>query len=94
MQRQEEPEIAIVGRKGQIVIPHELRKELRIEPKSKLAIYRRNDKLVITKLKISPMRDQLNKLFKKIDNESPKRKRPTELEILKEIQAYRQEKRK
>lgn len=94
MQRQEEPEIATVGRKGQIVIPHELRKELRIVPNSKLAIYRRNDKLVITRLKILPVREQLSRLLKQIDKESPRTKKPTEREILKEIQAYRQEKRR
>ena len=95
MQRQEEPEIATVGSKGQIVIPLEMRKELRIAPKSKLAIYRRNDKLVITRLKILPMREQLSELLNQIDKGSAKRrKKLKEREILKEIQAYRQEKRK
>jgi bifunctional DNA-binding transcriptional regulator/antitoxin component of YhaV-PrlF toxin-antitoxin module len=64
MQREEEPEIATVGRKGQIVIHHELRMVLRITPKRKLAIYRRNDKLGITRLKILPMCEQLSELLR------------------------------
>jgi AbrB family looped-hinge helix DNA binding protein len=37
----EEPEIATVGTKGQVVIPQQIRKELEIKPKTKLAIYSR-----------------------------------------------------
>ncbi len=47
----EEPEIAVVGTKGQFVIPQDLRRRLAITPKTKLAIYRRGDKLVVAKLK-------------------------------------------
>jgi AbrB family looped-hinge helix DNA binding protein len=94
MQKQEEPEIAIVGSKGQIVIPQELRRRLKIAPKTRLAIYNRDGKLVITRLKIPPLRAELTSLFKEIDKEYPKtKKRPTEREILEEIQAYRREKR-
>ncbi len=92
--QKEEPEIATVGQKGQIVIPQELRKKLKIAPKTKLAIYRRKDKLVISRLKIPPLQEELRELFKEIDREYPRaKKRPTEKEILDEIQAYRREKR-
>jgi AbrB family looped-hinge helix DNA binding protein len=42
---QEETAIAVVGTKGQIVIPQKLRRELQITAKTKLAIYRKDDKL-------------------------------------------------
>jgi AbrB family looped-hinge helix DNA binding protein len=89
----EEPEIAIVGTKGQIVIPQELRDELEIKPKTKLAVYKRGDKLVITKLKIPSLGDELKDLFREIDESYRHKKRPSEKEILEEIQAYRKEKR-
>jgi AbrB family looped-hinge helix DNA binding protein len=41
---QEEPEIAVVGTKGQIVIPQRFRRELNITPKTKLIVYRKGDK--------------------------------------------------
>ena len=92
--QKEEPEIATVGQKGQIVIPQELRKKLKIAPKTKLAIYLRKDKLVISRLKFPPLQEELRDLFKEIDREYPKaKKKPTEKEILEEIQAYRREKR-
>jgi AbrB family looped-hinge helix DNA binding protein len=85
----EEPEIAVVGTKGQIVIPQQLREELSIKPKTKLALYRRGDKIVIAKLEIPPLVDDLKKFFEEIDEKRKGKKRPTEREILEEIQAYR-----
>ena len=89
----EEPEIATVGTKGQIVIPQQLRRELNIKPKTKLAVYRRGDKLVVTKLEIPSLGEELKALFREIDEQSKGRRRPTEREILEEIQAYRRERR-
>jgi AbrB family looped-hinge helix DNA binding protein len=89
----EEPEIAVVGTKGQIVIPQELRDELEIKPKTKLAVYKRGDKLVITKLKIPSLGEELKNLFREIDESYRHKKRPSEREILEEIKAYRKEKR-
>lgn len=88
---QEEPEIAVVGTKGQIVIPQRLRKELAITPNTKLCVYRKDDKLVVVKLKTPPLAD-LKEVFKEIDEQN-KGKKPTDEEILEEIQAYRRKKR-
>jgi len=88
---QEEPEIAVVGTKGQIVIPQRLRKELAITPNTKLCVYRKDDKLVVVKLKVPPLAD-LKELFREIDEQNKGNKKPTEKEILEEIQAYRREK--
>ena len=89
----EEPEIATVGTKGQIVIPQQMRKELRIKPRTKLAVYRRGDKLVMAKLEIPSLGEELKGLFEEIDEHYKEKRRPTEREILAEIQAYRKEKR-
>ncbi len=89
----EEPEIAVVGTKGQIVIPQGFRTELDIEPTNKVAIYMRGDKLVLTKLKTPTLGEEIKALFREIDEQYKGHKRPTEKEILKEIQAYRREKR-
>jgi len=93
--QEEEPEIAVVGAKGQIVIPQRLRKDLKITPKTKLVIYRKNDKLVVTKLKVPSLEEDLKELFKEIDQEykGKKEKKPSEKDILEEIQEYRKEKR-
>ena len=88
----EEPEIATVGTKGQVVIPQQIRKELGIRPRTKLAIYSRGGRLVAAKVEPLTMADELKALFREIDERRRGRKRPTEREILAEIQAYRKEK--
>jgi bifunctional DNA-binding transcriptional regulator/antitoxin component of YhaV-PrlF toxin-antitoxin module len=87
----EEPEIAVVGTKGQFVIPQDLRRRLAIKPKTKLAIYRKGDKLVVTKLKIPTAGEELDDFFAEIDEGS--KRVASQREIIKEIQAYRKEKR-
>jgi bifunctional DNA-binding transcriptional regulator/antitoxin component of YhaV-PrlF toxin-antitoxin module len=86
-----EPEIAVVGTKGQFVIPQNLRRRLAIKPKTKLAIYRKGDKLVVTKLKVPTAGEELDDFFAEIDEGS--KRAASEQEILKEIEAYRKEKR-
>ena len=82
-----------LSEKGQIVIPQKLRRELKITAKTKLAIYRKDDKLVVTKLTIPPLGRELRELFREIDEQNKGKKKPSEKEILEQIQAYRREKR-
>jgi len=91
--KREEPEVAIVGTKGQIVIPQRLRRELKITPKTKLVVYRKGDKIVVTRLKVPPLGEELKDLFREIDEQNQGKTKPAEKEILEEIQAYRHEKR-
>ena len=89
---QEEPEIAIVGTKGQIVIPARFRKELKITSKTKLIVYRKGDKIVVTKLEVPPMIEELKDFFIQIDKQN-KGKKVSNKEILRAIQEYRLENR-
>ncbi len=84
----EKTDIAVVGTKGQIVIPQRFRKELAITPNTKIIVYRRDDKLVLAKLKIPPL-EQLNDLFSEIDEQNKGKSQPNEKKILDEIQANR-----
>jgi antitoxin PrlF len=88
----EEPQITTVGTKGQIVIPQKLRKELQIKPSTKLAVYRRDDKLVVAKLAIPPLSEEKD-LFREIDEQNKGKKKPTEKPILKETRDHRVKKR-
>ena len=85
---QEESDVAVVGTKGQIVIPQRFRKELQITPNTKVLVYRKDDKLVVTRLKVPPL-EELRGLFKEIDLQNKGKKTPSEKEILEDIQAYR-----
>ena len=88
---EEESAVAVVGTKGQIVIPQKFRKQLKIPPKTKVVLYRKDDKLVLAKLKVPALRE-LEELFKEIDKQNRGKPLPNEKEILEEIQAYRRKK--
>ena len=88
----EEPEIATVGTKGQVVIPQQIRRELGIKPRTKLAIYSRGGRLVAAKVEAPTIGEELEALFREIDVRQRGKKRPTLHQILVEIQAYRKEK--
>ena len=85
---QENSDIAVVGTKGQIVIPQRFRKELAITPNTKVVVYRKDDKLVLAKLTIPPIAE-LKELFAEIDQQNKAKKKPSEQEILDDIQSYR-----
>lgn len=89
---QEEPEVAVVGTKGQIVIPQKFRRELDITPKNKLAVYRKDDKLVLAKLKVPPLEDELKEIFKEIDKQNKGKPKPSQKEIIDTIQEIRHDK--
>jgi AbrB family looped-hinge helix DNA binding protein len=89
---QEKSEIAVVGTKGQIVIPQNFRKDLAITPNTKIIVYRKDDKLVLSKLNVPPL-EELKELFAEIDLKNKGTKKPTEEDILNEVQAYRRVKR-
>ncbi len=71
---QEKSDIAVVGTKGQIVIPQRFRKELAIITNTKLIVYRRDDKLVLAKLEIPPL-EELRELFSEIDKQNKGKKK-------------------
>ena len=87
-----EPEIATVGTKGQFVIPQRMRRELGIGSKTRLAVYMKGDKLVVAKLRVPSIEHELKGLFPAIDRDLKGKRRPTDREILAEIQSYRREK--
>jgi AbrB family looped-hinge helix DNA binding protein len=90
----EEPEIAVVGTKGQIVIPKEMRRQLAITPKTPLAVYRRGDKLVLAKVSLpTVVGEELDGLFREIDEQNRGKKVPDKRETMREIQAHRKERR-
>jgi AbrB family looped-hinge helix DNA binding protein len=80
-----------VGTKGQIVIPQRLRKELKITAKTKLVLYRKDDKILVTKLEVPSLGEELEKLTNEVSKQQ--KTKISEKEILKEIQSYRFEKR-
>jgi len=84
-----EEEIAVVGERGQVVIPKELRVKLGLKPKTKLLVTRKGDVVVMKKLDLEEERRKLEEIFKSIDKKIEKYGELTEEEINRIIHEYR-----
>ncbi len=87
----QEPEVATVSEKGQIVIPQSLRKEMGIKSKTKFVVFGRGDIVIMKKLELPDFKKEWEEIFKVMDE---KRLKVSEKEILDEIAAVRKAKRR
>jgi len=86
-------DVTVMGERGQVVIPAELRKELGLKPRTKFLIKGKSGILILQKLDLEQEKREMEMIWKEIDKAFKGKRRPTEKEILAEIQAYRKEKR-
>jgi AbrB family looped-hinge helix DNA binding protein len=89
-----EPEITTISEKGQVIIPQKLRDMLGLTPNTKLLVYGYGDTIIIKRLELPDVERELETLWNEIDKKSENKPKPTEQEILEEIQRYRREKSK
>jgi AbrB family looped-hinge helix DNA binding protein len=94
MEKQDEVDITIVSDKGQIVIPAAMRNRFGLKPRSKLLIYGLDDAIVLKKLDLPDPKEEMERLWKKIDKKIEKYGELSNEDISKEISNVRAEKRK
>lgn len=87
----QEPEVTTISEKGQVVIPQEIRENLKIKPKTKFLVFGKGDTIIMKKLDLDDAKREWEQLLKIMDKKSLKM---TNKEILEEVQSYRNEKRK
>lgn len=84
----QEPEVTTVDKKGQVIIPQSLRRELGIKPRTKLLVFGRGDTLIMKKLGLPVLTKEWDEIFRA--REAKKLKISYD-EILDEIAATRRE---
>lgn len=82
-------EVTVVGERGQVVIPKELRSRLGLKPRTKLLVVRRGDAVIMKKLDFERERMELERLFKRVDRRIRKYGEMTQEEIDQVIHDYR-----
>jgi AbrB family looped-hinge helix DNA binding protein len=85
----EEPEVTTISEKGQVVIPHSIRKELGIKPKNKFLVYGKGDTIIMKKLQLPSLKKEWEDIFKMMDK---KALTISDEEIQKEVAAARKAK--
>lgn len=81
--------VAVIGERGQVVIPKEVRVRLGLKPRTRLLVVREGDAVIMKKLDLEQERRELEALFKRVDKRIEKYGEMTEGEIDQMIHDYR-----
>ena len=94
MAKYEKPELIVLSSKGQVVIPQGIRKKLGLKPKSQLLAYGYKDTVVLKKVRVPDVVQEMQRIWDKIDRRIEEKglRRLSMREINAEIHRYRREK--
>jgi len=79
-----------MSKKGQIVIPQKIRKNLRIKPRTKFAVFAKNDMIIMKAFEVPNLEKELSKIFSVTDK---KNLGISEKEVYDEVQSHRAQRR-
>ncbi len=88
---EQEAEITTMSKKGQIVIPQKIRKNLKIKPRTKFAVYAKNGMIIMKAFEVPNLEREWSEIFSIADKKDLK---ISEKEIYDEIQSHRARKRR
>lgn len=86
----QETEITTMSEKGQVVIPQKIRKSMKIEPKTKFAVYTKDDVIIMKAFKVPDLEKEWSQVFSAADKKNQK---ISEKQVHDEVQAHRAKKR-
>jgi len=86
----QETEITTMSKKGQIVIPQKIRKNLKIKPRTKFAVYVKNDMIIMKAFELPNLDKEWSEIFSIADKKNLK---ISEKEVYDEVRSYRAKRR-
>ncbi len=86
----QEPEVATISEKGQVVIPQSLRKEMGIKPRTKFLVFGRGDTVIMRRLELPDVKKEWATIFKMMDEKGLKL---SEKEVQEEVATVRRARR-
>jgi AbrB family looped-hinge helix DNA binding protein len=87
----QEAEITTISEKGQVVIPQRIRKNLKIKPRTRFAVYAKNNMIIMKAFEVPDLEKEWSEIFAMADRKNLK---ISEREVYDEVQAYRAGKRR
>ena len=86
----QEAETTTMSKKGQIVIPQKIRKNLKIKPRTKFAVYAKNGMIIMKAFELPNLDKEWSEIFSIADKKNLK---ISEKEVYDEVQSYRAQRR-
>lgn len=85
-------DVTVVSAKGQVVIPQSVREKVGIRPKTRLVVYGYDDAVIMKKMEIPDVLEDLKALYRKIRPRIEKYGELSEADIQEIVQRHRKEK--
>lgn len=87
----QEAEITTMSEKGQVVIPQKIRKNLKIKPRTKFAVYTKNDMIIMKAFEVPNLEKEWSEIFDMVDKKNLK---ISEQQVYDEVQSHRARKKR
>jgi AbrB family looped-hinge helix DNA binding protein len=92
MVRSRKADLTILSEKGQVVIPSSIRSNMGLKPKTKFLVYECEDLVILKKFEDPDFPEELEAMYKRVDQRIAQYGELTQDDIEKEIHQYRKEK--